>query len=176
MGGVALVHVGGHTEVEMKEKKDRVDDALHATKAALEEGILPGGGIALLNAAMALVPKLESIENIDEQTGYDIVINACEQPFYKILGNAGLEIDAIGDIESNIKEVGDVWHGYNPRKKSFVNMFDEGIIDPTKVARLALENASSVAGTLLITEAVVSTGKSKKDKVMPGQDPNMLLG
>jgi chaperonin GroEL len=176
MGGVALVHVGGHTEVEMKEKKDRVDDALHATKAALEEGILPGGGIALLNAAMALVPKLESIENLDEQTGYDIVINACEQPFYKILGNAGLEIDAIGDIESNIKEVGDVWHGYNPRKKSFVNMFDEGIIDPTKVARLALENASSVAGTLLITEAVVSTGKSKKDKVMPGQDPNMLLG
>ena len=176
MGGVALVHVGGHTEVEMKEKKDRVDDALHATKAALEEGILPGGGIALLNAAMALVPKLESIENIDEQTGYDIVINACEQPFYKILGNAGLEIDAIGDIESDIKEVGDVWHGYNPRKKSFVNMFDEGIIDPTKVARLALENASSVAGTLLITEAVVSTGKSKKDKVMPGQDPNMLLG
>ena len=176
MGGVALVHVGGHTEVEMKEKKDRVDDALHATKAALEEGILPGGGIALLNAAMALIPSMEEIDNADERTGYEIVINACERPFYKILENAGYANPEIGDIEEKIKQSGDDWQGYNPRTVEFVNMFSNGIIDPTKVARLALENASSVAGTMLITEAVVSKGKNKKDKVMPGQDPNMLLG
>ena len=176
MGGVALVHVGGHTEVEMKEKKDRVDDALHATKAALEEGILPGGGIALLNAAMALIPSMEEIDNAAERTGYEIVINACERPFYKILENAGYANPEIGDIEEKIKQSGDDWQGYNPRTVEFVNMFSNGIIDPTKVARLALENASSVAGTMLITEAVVSKGKNKKDKVMPGQDPNMLLG
>jgi len=175
MGGVALVHVGGHTEVEMKEKKDRVDDALHATKAALEEGILPGGGIALLNSAMGIVDKLES-KSKDEAIGYEIVINACERPFYKILENAGYIKDDIGNIEERIKESGDIWEGYNPRTDNYVNMFSEGIIDPTKVTRLALENAASVAGTLLITEAVVSKGKDKKDKQV-GQDPSqMLLG
>ena len=179
MGGIAIVHVGGHTEVEMKEKKDRVDDALHATKAALEEGILPGGGIALLKAAQWLTDTLtnpleEEILEGDKLTGYDIVINAIEQPFYKILQNAGLDNDAIGDIEQRIKEEDDFWFGYNPREEDFFNMFKEGIIDPTKVTRLALENAASVAGTLLITEAVVSKGKEKKDTA--GIDPNMLLG
>ena len=179
MGGIAIVHVGGHTEVEMKEKKDRVDDALHATKAALEEGILPGGGIALLKAAQWLTDTLtnpleEEILEGDKLTGYDIVINAIEQPFYKILQNAGLDNDAIGDIEQRIKEEDDFWFGYNPREEDFFNMFKEGIIDPTKVTRLALENAASVAGTLLITEAVVSKGKEKKDTA--GTDPNMLLG
>jgi len=179
MGGIAIVHVGGHTEVEMKEKKDRVDDALHATKAALEEGILPGGGTALLKAALWLTNTLqnpleeEKLEG-DKLTGYDIVINAIEQPFYKILQNAGLDNDAIGDIEQRIKEEDDFWFGYNPREEDFFNMFKEGIIDPTKVTRLALENAASVAGTLLITEAVVSKGKEKKDTA--GTDPNMLLG
>ena len=176
MGGVALVHVGGHTEVEMKERKDRVDDALHATKAALEEGILPGGGIALLNSAMNLVDALEGIENKDEAIGYEIVINACERPFYKILENAGYTNNEIGDIELSIKGPGNSWEGYNPRSEKTVNMYSEGIIDPTKVTRLALENAASVAGTLLITEAVVSKGKEKKEKAL-GPDPSqMLLG
>lgn len=174
IGGVAIVHVGGMTEVEMKEKKDRVEDALHATKAALEEGILPGGGIALLNASMLLVDQIGDLEG-DEQTGYDIIISALERPFYKILLNAGYTNDDIGDIELKIKEDGDFWYGYNPREQDYFNMFKEGIIDPTKVTRLALENAASVAGTLLITEAVVSTGKEKK-KTSNELDPQMLMG
>jgi chaperonin GroEL len=177
IGGVAIVHVGGNTEVEMKEKKDRVEDALHATKAALEEGILPGGGVALLKAAQWLAdtlinPTEDPIEG-DKLTGYDIVVNACEQPFFKIMDNAGIE--DVGEIELRIKEEDDFWFGYNPREEDFFNMFKEGIIDPTKVTRLALENAASVAGTLLITEAVVSKGKVKKNTA-PGVDPQMLLG
>ena len=168
------MHVGGHTEVEMKEKKDRVDDALHATKAAIQEGILPGGGIALLNASKLLVEQIENYES-DEQTGFDIVISALERPFYKILENAGLTYDQIGDLENKIIEEDDFWYGYNPREEDFFNMFKEGIIDPTKVTRLALENAASVAGTLLITEAVVSKVKDKKD-APSGIDPNMLMG
>ena len=174
MGGIAVVHVGGNTEVEMKEKKDRVEDALHATKAGLEEGILPGGGIGLLNASTMLVDQIGTLEG-DQQVGYDIIISALERPFYKILQNAGLTNDQIGDIESKIKTEGDFWFGYNPREEDFFNMFKEGIIDPTKVTRLALENAASVAGTLLITEAVVSKSKEKKDTAQ-GIDPNMLLG
>jgi chaperonin GroEL len=175
VGGVAIVHVGGHTEVEMKEKKDRVDDALHATRAALEEGILPGGGIALLNASKMLVAQIGDLEG-DQQTGYDIIISALEGPFYKILENAGHTNDEIGDIEEKIIQENDFWFGYNPREDDFYNMFKEGIIDPTKVTRLALENAASVAGTLLITEAVVTKGKEKKDAPAGGVDPNMLLG
>ena len=181
LGGVAIVHVGGHTEVEMKEKKDRVDDALHATQAALEEGILPGGGIALLNAGLWLTDTLNNeLDDTpkpegDKLTGYDIVINACERPFYKILENAGYPTPKIGDIEEQIKSNGSEWFGYNPREEDFFDMFKEGIIDPTKVTRLALENAASVAGTLLITEAVVSKGKSKKDTA-PADPSQMLLG
>jgi chaperonin GroEL len=174
LGGVAIVHVGGHTEVEMKEKKDRVDDALHATKAALQEGILPGGGIALLNAALHLTGLIGGVAE-ESQIGYDIVVNAIERPFYKILLNAGFSNVHIGELEESIKESGDQWVGYNPRTEKIVNMFDEGIIDPTKVTRLSLENAASVAGTLLITEAVVSKGKDKKEAA-PGIDPSMLMG
>ena len=163
IGGVAVVHVGGLTEVEMKEKKDRVEDALHATKAALEEGILPGGGIALLNASSMLVDEIGNLEQ-EDQTGYDIVISAIEQPFFKILTNAGYDWDRVGNIEEAIKSAGNVWEGYNPRTEEYVNMFDSGIIDPTKVTRLALENAASVAGTLLITEAVVSLPKEEDKK------------
>ena len=177
IGGVAIVHVGGHTEIEMKEKKDRVEDALHATKAALEEGILPGGGIALLNAAMAITHQLadDSLSE-DISLGYDIIINACERPFFKILENAGLPKDTIYNIEKDIKDSGDQWNGYNPRIDEVVNMFEAGIIDPTKVTRLALENAASVAVTLLITEAVVSKNKEDKDDKPAGIDPSMLLG
>ena len=174
IGGVAIVHVGGHTEVEMKEKKDRVDDALHATRAALEEGLLPGGGIALLNGSMVLVEQIGDLEG-DQQIGYDIIISALERPFYKILENAGYSNDEIGDIELNVKEDGSFWFGYNPREEDYFDMFKEGIIDPTKVTRLALENAASVAGTLLITEAVVTKNKDKNE-APAGVDPNMLLG
>jgi chaperonin GroEL len=173
LGGVAMVHVGGFTEVEMKEKKDRVDDALHATKAALEEGILPGGGIALLNAALALASKVGDVDR-ELQMGYDIVINAIERPFYKILENAGFDQEFIGNIEQTIKESGDEWKGCNPRTESIVNMFKEGIIDPTKVTRLALENAASVSGTMLLTEAVVSN--IKEDKPDGGVDPMSMMG
>lgn len=173
LGGVAMVHVGGFTEVEMKEKKDRVDDALHATKAALEEGILPGGGIALLNASLALTDSLGGIDP-EFQTGYNIVISAIERPFFKILENAGFEQEYIYDIEQSIKESGDNWIGYNPRTEQIVNMFEEGIIDPTKVTRLALENAASVSGTMLLTEAVVSN--IKEDKPDGGVDPMSMMG
>ena len=173
IGGVAIVHVGGHTEVEMKEKKDRVDDALHATKAALEEGVLPGGGIALLNASKFLTGFIGDVNNPDQQIGYDIVIQATEKPFYQILENAGYSKKEIGDIENEVvTKEGDLWAGYNPREQKVVNMFDSGIIDPTKVTRLALENAASVAGTMLITETVISNIKEKENK---GIDPNMMM-
>jgi len=173
IGGVAIVHVGGHTEIEMKEKKDRVDDALHATKAALEEGILPGGGIALLNASKYLAGIVGEVNELDQQTGYDIVIQAAEKPFYQILENAGYSNKEIGDIEEEvIYTEGDLWAGYNPREQQVVNMFDSGIIDPTKVTRLALENAASVAGTMLITETVISNIKKEENK---GIDPNMMM-
>jgi len=173
IGGVAIVHVGGHTEVEMKEKKDRVDDALHATKAALEEGILPGGGIALLNASKYLTGIIGDISVQDQQTGYDIVIQSIEKPFFQILENAGYSQEAAGDVEESVitsKE--DTWAGYDPRKEEVVNMLEAGIIDPTKVTRLALENAASVAGTMLITETVISNIKEKENK---GIDPNMMM-
>ena len=173
LGGVAMVHVGGYTEVEMKEKKDRVDDALHATKAALEEGILPGGGVALLKAALALSSKIGGIKE-ELQTGYGIVISAIERPFYKILLNAGFDNNFIGNIEEGIKESGDEWKGYNPRTETLVNMFEEGIIDPTKVTRLALENAASVSGTMLLTEAVVSNIEDKSTQ--PEVDPMAMMG
>ena len=173
IGGVAIVHVGGHTEVEMKEKKDRVDDALHATKAALEEGILPGGGIALLNASKFLIGAVGELSEYDQQTGFDIVIQATEKPFYQILENAGYSYKEIGDIEEDvIGAEGDLWAGYNPREQKIVNMFESGIVDPTKVTRLALENAASVAGTMLITETVISNIKQKENKSI---DPNMMM-
>ena len=175
LGGVAIVHVGGHTEVEMKEKKDRVDDALSATKAALEEGILPGGGIALLNASKFLEGSREK-EDSDEWLGYDIVTTSIDRPFTKILQNAGYDWDRIGQIEEDVmSKEGDLWAGFNPRENKVVNMFEEGIIDPTKVTRLALENAASVAGTLLTTEAVVSKGKEKKEE-KASDAQQMLLG
>ena len=174
IGGVAIVHVGGLTELEMKEKKDRVDDALHATKAALEEGILPGGGVALLNASKMLAGSLGDDFQGDKLIGYDIVVKATEKPFYQILENAGYSNEASGDIEEDvILKDGDLWAGYDLRESKVVNMFNSGIIDPTKVTRLALANAASVAGTMLITETVVSN--IKKEKEAPALDPSMMM-
>ena len=175
IGGVSIVYVGGMTEVEMKERKDRVDDALHATRAALEEGILPGGGNALLLGAYWLTYNFPEEGNSDYKAGYDIVIQACERPFYKILENAGYSFDEIGDIEQRIKEEEDIWFGYNPREEDYFNMYKEGIIDPMKVTRLALENAASVSGTMLTTEAVISFDPDQEENKNE-MDPNMLLG
>lgn len=149
-GGVAVLYVGAASEVEMKEKKDRVDDALHATRAAVEEGIIPGGGVALVRACDAL----ESLEgdNADETTGIQIVTRAVEEPLRQIVANAGNEGSV---IVAKIKEGKDDF-GYNAKKEVFENMFEAGIIDPTKVTRVALENAASVAGMLLTTECVLA--------------------
>ena len=168
IGGVAIVYVGGNSELEMKEKKDRVEDALHATKAALQEGILPGGGTALLNAAEYLQSNKPEVSfaNASAELGYSILLQAINKPFHKILSNAGYEQ---GTIESTMNEVlnsENFWQGFNLRTEEYVDMFEEGIIDPAKVTRLALENAASIAGTMLTTECVVSNLKEKNSDPM----------
>lgn len=173
IGGVAMIHVGGHTEVEMKEKKDRVDDALHATKAALEEGILPGGGIALLNASFHLRENPLVALHPDQEKGFDIVMRAIRKPFEQILLNAGETQEVIEEREKTLL-AGNKWQGFNPRTGEYVDMFKEGIIDPMKVTRLALENAASVAGTMLTTECIVSNIKNK-DEQGAGIDPTQFM-
>ena len=167
-GGVAVINVGGFTETEMKEKKDRVDDALHATRAALDEGIVPGGGIALLKAKSNLEKSsyLDEYTN-DELMGAEIVLKAIEKPFIQILLNAGL--DKYHNILSNVE--GD-FLGYNIQTRQYVDMVEEGIIDPTKVTRTALENAVSVAGTMLITECTI-VDDPEDDKET---DPMSMMG
>ena len=164
-GGVAIIHVGGNTETEMKEKKDRVDDALHATKAAIEEGIVPGGGTALLYASSGLEAKT---------TGAQIVIEACAKPFNQILVNAGYNAVKGQIIADNLVNSGnDTWTGYDIKNDSTVNMKGAGIIDPTKVARTALQNAASVAGTVLLTECTV-VNEPSEDSNQPQMDPSMM--
>ena len=149
-GGVAVLYVGAATEVEMKEKKDRVEDALSATRAAVEEGIVPGGGVAYVRAAEEL--KTLKGDNEDETTGIHIVARAIEEPLRQIAENAGVEGSVI--IQKIREGKGD--YGYNARTEEFVHMFDAGVIDPTKVARVALENAASVAGMFLTTECAIA--------------------
>ena len=148
-GGVAVLYVGAASEVEMKEKKDRVDDALHATRAAVEEGIVSGGGVALLNARKAIL-KIKS-ENPDEATGNQIVYNAVEAPLRTIVTNAGGE----GSVVVSKVEEGKANFGYDAKSETYVDMQDAGIIDPKKVTRVALENAASVAGMVLTTECAL---------------------
>jgi chaperonin GroEL len=164
VGGVAIIHVGGNTETEMKEKKDRVDDALHATKAAIEEGIVPGGGTALLYASSGLEAK---------STGAQIVKAACAQPFSQILVNAGWD-DVDGRIMADnlVNSGDDAWTGFDIKTAKKVNMKEAGIIDPTKVARTALQNAASVAGTVLLTECTV-VDEPSEDNNQPQMDPMM---
>ena len=149
-GGVAVLYVGAATEVEMKEKKDRVDDALHATRAAVEEGIVPGGGVAYIRAQKVL-KKLEGI-NADEDTGINIIFRALESPLRQITANAGLE----GSIVVQKVREGKTDFGFNARTEKYENMLSAGVIDPTKVTRIALENASSIGGMLLTTECVIA--------------------
>jgi chaperonin GroEL len=148
-GGVAVLYVGAPSEVEMKEKKDRVDDALHATRAAVEEGIVAGGGVALLNAKKVL-EKLK-VENADETTGIQIISKAVEAPLRIIVENSGGE----GSVVISKVSEGNNNFGYNAKDGSYVDMLKEGIIDPKKVARVALENAASVAGMILTTECAL---------------------
>ena len=159
VGGVAIIHVGGNTETEMKEKKDRVDDALQATKAAIEEGIVPGGGSALLFAR-------EGIENQDE-IGPQIVYQACGKPFEQILVNAGYDQVKAKMLAMNFVTSETKWEGYNLKTEQVVNMKEAGIIDPAKVTRTALENAASVAGTVLLTECVVVDSPEDKKESNP---------
>jgi chaperonin GroEL len=162
IGGVAIIHVGGNSELEMKETKDRVDDALHATKAAIEEGIVPGGGSALLYAREAITQNRSELDS-DMYIGKRIVYKACASPFMKILANAGYSESECYNLINKMGET-DNWSGYNLKTEAFVNMKEAGIIDPTKVTRNAIENAASIAGTFLLTEAaVIETNKDKKD-------------
>ena len=160
-GGVAIMYIGAATELEMKEKKDRVDDALHATRAAVEEGIVPGGGVALIRAGAAL--DKVAFHNEDEKTGIQIIRTAIEAPLRAIVYNAGLEGSV---IVQKVKE-GTADYGYNAREDRYEAMIAAGIIDPTKVTRLALENAASVASLLLTTECVVADEPEEKSAMPP---------
>lgn len=166
-GGVAVLYVGAATEVEMKEKKDRVDDALHATRAAVEEGIVPGGGVAYIRALDALEAKVRGqIE--DEQTGMQIIRRALEEPIRTLTANAGIDGSI---VVQKIKE-GKGDFGFNARTESYENLFKAGVIDPTKVSRVALENAASIAGMLLTTECVIAD-KPKKEEAHAHGAPDM---
>ena len=153
VGGISIVHVGGNTETEVKERKDRFDDALHATKAAIEEGIVPGGGVALLH-----MRDLIEVNDIGSQ----IVYEACSAPLKKILTNAGVEQEKIYQIMNDIKNETS-WMGYDLQSEKVVNMKEAGIIDPAKVTRTALENAASVAGTILLTECTIVDKPEEKN-------------
>jgi chaperonin GroEL len=160
-GGVAVLYIGAPSEIEMKEKKDRVDDALSATRAAVEEGIIPGGGVAYIRAISAL-DNLTG-ENDDQTTGIAIVRRALEEPLRQIVANAGLE----GSVIVQAVKEGKNDYGFNARTEKYENLFETGVIDPTKVARVALENASSIAGMILTTETLIAEIPNEKEGGMP---------
>jgi len=170
-GGVAVLYVGAATEVEMKEKKDRVDDALAATRAAVEEGIIPGGGVALIRC----IDALETLKgaNEDENTGIAIIRRAIEEPLRQIIANAGEE-GAV--IVRKVREGKDDF-GFNARTEVFENLYAAGVIDPTKVTRIAIENAASIASMLLTTECVIADAPEENGPAMggmPGGMPGMM--
>ena len=165
-GGVAVLYIGAPTETEMKEKKDRVDDALSATRAAVEEGIVPGGGVALIRCINAL--DAVNATNSDEKIGVDIVRNSLSAPLYQIVANAG----GNGDVVVHFVKEGKAGYGYNARTDAYGDMIEMGIIDPTKVTRTAIENASSIASMVLMTECVIVDEPSKDE---PAMDPGMMM-
>ena len=177
-GGVALIKIGAESELEMKEKKDRVEDALNATRAALDEGIIPGGGVALrwlVDEDMGKIPV--GGENTDQEAGINIVVQACKAPFDAIMQNAGLTPDVIwnklklkADRKNPVNTMEDMKWGYDARKDEVVDMFAAGIIDPVKVTRVALEKAASVAGTMLLTECIIT------NKPNDTEEPNLGTG
>ena len=162
-GGVAIIRVGGATEVEVKERKDRVDDAMHATRAAVEEGVVPGGGVALLYTSQALAGL--NPENEDQKVGISIVRRALQAPARQIVENAGAEGSV---IIGKLLDKGEPNHGFDAQSGTYVDMLKAGIIDPTKVVRLALQGAASVAGLLITTEAMVADKPEKSTPTMPG--------
>ena len=166
-GGVAVLYVGAASEVEMKEKKDRVDDALSATRAAIEEGIVPGGGVTYIRA----IESLEGLkaENDDERTGIDIVKRAIEEPLRQIVANAGKE----GAVVVQKVREGNADFGYNARSDKYENMFAAGVVDPAKVTRVALENAASIAGMFLTTECVIVEKKEENPAPQMPMNPGM---
>jgi chaperonin GroEL len=166
-GGVAVIKVGGATEVEVKEKKDRIDDALHATKAAVEDGIVPGGGVALVRACQAIA-GLKG-DNADQQAGINIVLRAMEEPLRCIVSNAGESADVV--LNRVLTETGN--YGYNAATEQYVDMLADGVIDPTKVAKTALVNASSVAGLLLTTDCAIFDLPKDPNNPQPAM-PNMM--
>jgi chaperonin GroEL len=161
-GGVAIIRVGGASEIEVKERKDRVDDAMHATRAAVEEGIVAGGGVTLLYASK----KLDRLnpENDDQRVGIDIVRRALQAPARQIFANAGAEGSI---IVGKLMDKGDANHGFDARSGTYVDMMKAGIIDPTKVVRLALQGAASIAGLLITTEAMIAERQDKSRPAMP---------
>jgi chaperonin GroEL len=167
IGGVAIIHVGGNSEIEMKEKKDRVDDALHAAKAAIEEGILPGGGVALIYARRSIYENNKNLIG-DIGIGKNIIYKVCSSPFRKILENAGYNDEKSFELINKMYSDKECWKGYNIKTEEFVDMKEAGILDPTKVTRNALENAASIAGTILLTEAVIVEINDKKEQTNPG--------
>lgn len=167
-GGVAVIKVGAATEIEMKEKKLRIEDALAATKAAVEEGIVAGGGVALINAIPAVQKLLDTV-NGDEKTGIQIVLKALEEPIRQIAANAGLEGSVIVE---NLKKENKVGYGFNALTEEYGDMITQGIVDPTKVSRSALQNAASVASMILTTESLVADKKEPAAPAMPA-DPGM---
>ncbi len=164
-GGVAVIYVGAASEVEMKEKKDRVEDALNATRAAIEEGIIPGGGVGFIRA----ISSIENLkgENDDQTTGISIIKRTLEEPLRQIVENAGLE----GSVVVNKVREGEGDFGFNARTETYENLLKTGVIDPVKVSRVALENAASIASMLLTTECVISN--HKEENPMPAMNPNM---
>lgn len=165
-GGVAVIKVGAATEVEMKEKKDRVDDAMHATRAAVEEGIVPGGGVALIRAEKAI--DALKFDNADQKTGAAIIRRAIEEPLRQIVQNAGLE----GSVVVNKVKEGKDAFGYNAKTDSYEDLIKAGVIDPAKVTRTALKNASSIASMILTTDCVITEKKEPKPAA-PAMDPSM---
>ncbi|PPR75460.1 MAG: hypothetical protein CFH06_01953, partial [Alphaproteobacteria bacterium MarineAlpha3_Bin5] len=161
-GGVAVIRVGGATEIEVKERKDRVDDALHSTRAAVEEGVVAGGGVALLYGTRSLA-KLEGA-NADQKVGVEIVRRAIETPVRQIAENAGVD-GAV--VAGKLLEQRDLTVGYNAQTGVYENLIKAGVIDPAKVVRTALQDAASVAGLLITTEAMVAEKPEKKDPPMP---------
>ncbi|HXY54521.1 MAG TPA: chaperonin GroEL [Nitrospirota bacterium] len=170
VGGVAVINVGAATETEMKEKKARVEDALHATRAAMEEGMVPGGGVALIRS----IPALDKVKlDGDEQIGVNIVKKALEEPIRQIVNNAGLESSVIVD---KVKQSSNANEGFDAQKEEYVDMLKAGIIDPTKVTRSALQNAASVAGLMLTTEVMITELPEEKPEGMPGMPPGGMGG
>ncbi len=163
-GGVAVIKVGAATEMAMKEKKDRVDDALHATRAAVEEGVVPGGGVALIRALQAVRKKGMKVDNHDQEIGINIVLRAVEQPLREIVANAGKEPSV---VVNKVKE-NSANYGYNAQTEAYGDMMEMGVLDPTKVVRVALQNAASIAGLMITTEATIVV--LPQEKAMPGME------